>query len=103
MLMLAKGHLCWYTSQNFGRSEMKKAIIVTCIVLSGLIILDSMNAGHAVMMFLLAGIVPGTAIVLSPNDMMSLFALLIGFVLARVTNSIIMQIRTTHRQILLNA
>jgi len=98
MLMLAKAYPCWYTSQNFGRSEMKKAIIITCIVLSGLIILDSMNAGHALMMFLLAGMVPGTTIILSPNDMMSLFALLIGFVLARVTNSIIMQIRATERQ-----
>jgi len=67
---------------------MKKAIIFTSLTLSILMILDSVNAGHAVFMFLLAGIIPGTTIVLSPTDMMSLFSLLIGFVLARIVTSV---------------
>jgi len=66
-------------------------------------ILDSLNAGHLLMMFLLAGIIPGTTIVLSPNDMMSLFALLIGFVLARITNAVIIQLRRGNTQMLQNA
>ena len=50
-----------------------------------MLILDSMNAGYAVTMFLLAGIVPGTNIAVSATEMLALFALLIGFVLARVS------------------
>ncbi len=65
---------------------MRKTIIITCLVLSGLIILDSMNTGHALMMLFLAGVIPGTNIAVSGQTMMSFFALLIGFVLARVGN-----------------
>ena len=68
---------------------MKKAIVITCTALSALIILDSMNAGHALVMFLLAGQVPGTNLILSGARMMELFALLMGFVMARVTSYII--------------
>jgi hypothetical protein len=65
---------------------MRKAIIITCLVLSGLIILDSFHAVDALAMLFLAGIIPGTNIVLSGQTMMSFFALLIGFVLARLAN-----------------
>lgn len=101
--MLAKAYPCCYTSQNFARIEMKKAVITLSIVLSGLMILDSMNAPHAVMMFLLAGVIPGTTIVLSPGDMLSVFALLIGFVLARITNTLVLQIRSNSRLLSQNA
>lgn len=68
------------------RRAMKKFITTTCLALSALLILDSMNAGHALTMFYLAGEIPGTQIVLSASTMMELFALLTGFVLARISN-----------------
>ncbi len=57
-------------------------------------ILDSLNAGHALMMFLLAGIIPGTSISLSADVMMQFFALLIGFVLARLVGNATVQFFT---------
>ena len=66
---------------------MKKRITITCLILSALLILDSMNAAHAIVMFYLAGLVPGTNITLSPSTMLQVFALLTGFVLARIGNA----------------
>ena len=76
---------------------MKKAITLICIILSAIIILESFNAWHAVAMFYLAGVIPGTRTALNAETMLSLFALLIGFVLARISNYAILQIasRTT--------
>lgn len=51
-----------------------------------------MNAGHAFMMFLLAGVIPGTSTALSAEVMMEGFALLIGFVMARVSARFILQL-----------
>lgn len=65
-------------------TPMRKAVIITTTILSGLMILDSLHAGHAFMMFLLAGIIPGTTLSLSPTMTLELFALLFGFVLSRV-------------------
>lgn len=64
---------------------MKKSITLICITLSLLLILDSMDAFHALAMFMLAGIIPGTHVVLSASFMLELFALLFGFVVARVS------------------
>lgn len=69
---------------------MKKAITIICIVLSAIIILDSFNAWHMVAMFYIAGEIPGTRTSLNASTMMSLFALLIGFVLARIGNNAIL-------------
>jgi len=86
-LMLALIHLCWYSPNKFnGRNLMKKALIITSLILSGILILDSMNFGHAVMMFLLAGQIPGTSIFISAKVMLEMFALASGFVVARVMN-----------------
>jgi len=71
---------------------MKKAITIICITLSALLVLDTMNAWHAVAMFYLAGDVPGTNITLSANTMLQLFALLIGFVVARIINYVALQV-----------
>lgn len=68
---------------------MKRIITITCITLSALLILDTVNAGHAVVMFYLAGQIPGTNLTLSANAMLQIFALLIGFVLARISNAAI--------------
>jgi hypothetical protein len=65
---------------------MRKKIIIACLILSGLLILDSMNVGHAFMMFFLAGVIPGTNLALSAQTTLELFALLTGFVLARLVS-----------------
>lgn len=69
---------------------MRKVIIITCLTLSGLIILDSLNAGHALMMFLLAGVIPGTNIALSATITLEFFALMTGFVVARLVRTLIL-------------
>lgn len=63
---------------------MKKSITILLLILSGIIILDSLNAGQALFMFLLAGVIPGTDISLSSTTTLALFGGLMGFVLARV-------------------
>ncbi|MFZ3010111.1 MAG: hypothetical protein WA030_03800 [Candidatus Microsaccharimonas sp.] len=68
---------------------MRKTIIITSLILSGLLILDSMSAGHFLMMFLLAGIIPGTNIAISAQNMMEGFALVGGFVIARIMSNLL--------------
>jgi hypothetical protein len=69
---------------------MKKAITITCVILSAIIILDSFNAWHFIAMFYIAGEIPGTHTSINPQTMMSIFALLIGFVLARIGNNAVL-------------
>lgn len=63
---------------------MKKALTLLFTALAILIILDSMNAGHAVAMFLLAGVIPGTNSVLDATRTLEIFLLLSGFTLSRI-------------------
>ena len=63
---------------------MKKTLTIIFTTLSALLILDSMDASHAVAMFLLAGVIPGTNFVLNAERMLELFAALLGFVVARI-------------------
>jgi hypothetical protein len=65
-------------------SQMKQLLTTTFTILSVIIILDSMNFGHALMMFLLAGVIPGTTIVLSGEQMLQLFTTIFGFICARL-------------------
>lgn len=71
---------------------MKKAITTTLLLLSAVIILDSFYVWHAVAMFYLAGEIPGTRASISPGTMMSVFALLTGFVLARIGNKAVLSL-----------
>lgn len=71
---------------------MKKIITIICLTLSTIIILDSFNAWHAIAMFYFAGVIPGTRTSVSPGIMLSIFALLIGFVLARVGNKAVLSL-----------
>ena len=64
---------------------MKKKLTIIFTILSGILILDSMNVGHDLAFFFLAGIIPGTNIVLNADRMLEVFTLLLGFVLARVS------------------
>lgn len=71
---------------------MRKSLTVIFTILSGLIILDSLQFGHAIAMFLLAGVIPGTNLVLSPTVTLELFALLIGFVMSRIVIGVMRQV-----------
>lgn len=82
--MLAIGVRSAYILVNL-EVTMKKTFAIIFTVLSLILILDSMNAGYAITMFLLAGVIPGTNIAISAVQMLELFALLIGFVLARIS------------------
>lgn len=75
---------------------MKNFIIAACLALSLIIILDTVDAGHALVMFVLAGIIPGTNIILGADQTLELFALLIGFTLSRITLFVLRQ--TTERR-----
>jgi hypothetical protein len=68
---------------------MKKALTILFVSLSAILILDSLNAVHALMMFVLAGVIPGTNIALSADRTLEIFTLLIGFTLSRVTLNLI--------------
>lgn len=91
--MLALPVLTEYIQFNL-RGLMKKSIITVCIIFSALLILDSMNAGHALTMFLLAGIVPGTNMIVSANTMLSAIAALLGFIVARTSISFVKEYLT---------
>lgn len=67
-------------------NKTSKTIVTICLVLSGLIILDTINFGQMLMMFFLAGIIPGTHFALSASSMMELYAVLAGFVVGRITS-----------------
>jgi len=69
---------------------MKKVFTIVFVLLSAVIILDSFNAWHALVMFYVAGEIPGTRTSLSASTMLSIFALLIGFVVARIGNKAVM-------------
>ena len=73
---------------------MKKALTITFTALSVIIILDSLNAGHAIVMFILAGIIPGTNTAISAANMLEVFTLLIGFTLSRVTLNLLRHLPT---------
>jgi len=68
---------------------MKKTSAIILTIFSLLLILDSFNFGHALMMFYLAGVVPGTNIILDGAQMLELFAVIAGFIVARIMNSIV--------------
>lgn len=82
--MLALPVLTEYIQFNL-RGCMKKTFTIIFIVFSALLILDSMNAGHALTMFILAGIVPGTNIIVNANTMLTSIAGVLGFIVARTS------------------
>ena len=66
---------------------MRKVIITTSLVFSALIILDSLNLGHALMMFLVAGQIPGTKFALDATTMLWLSMGALGFIVGRLSSS----------------
>lgn len=63
---------------------MKKNLAIIFTIFSALLILDSINFSQALMMFLLAGVIPGTSIVIDGAQMLEFCALVFGFIVARV-------------------
>ena len=84
---------------------MKKLITIICIILSAIIILDTFDAWHAIAMFYLAGEIPGTRRSISAETMLEFFALLLGFVVARIGNRVVLSLaqsisfRRTHNKL----
>jgi len=64
---------------------MKKSIIIVSLVGALLIILDSLDATNSLMLFLLAGVIPGTNLSISPVDMMAATATAMTIVILRIT------------------
>jgi len=71
---------------------MKRTLITLLVIASMLLILDSINFSHALMMFLLAGVIPGTNIAIDGAQMLTLIALVVGFTLGRLTASFVKSI-----------
>ncbi len=72
------------SSREITEIAMRKTIITICLVLSGIIILDSFHVPHALAMFWLAGIIPGTNLVVDAGHTLMLFSLASGFVVSRL-------------------
>lgn len=62
---------------------MKKTLIIVLTSLSVLMILDTNNAGHALAMFLLGGVIPGTNIVIDAGGMLAVICAVFGFIATR--------------------
>ncbi|MDB5167248.1 MAG: hypothetical protein JWN26_393 [Candidatus Saccharibacteria bacterium] len=63
---------------------MKKSIIIICTVGALMLILDSMNAADSLLLFLFAGIIPGTNLLIAPVDMMAATATAITIIILRL-------------------
>ncbi len=64
---------------------MQKFIINLCLIGSAIIFLDTINFGQQLALFVFAGILPGTNIVISPIDMMAATATAITVIILRIT------------------
>ncbi len=64
---------------------MRKLIITLCLIGSGVIFLDTINFSQQLILFVFAGIVPGTNIVISPIDFMAATATAITVIILRIT------------------
>jgi hypothetical protein len=60
---------------------MKKAAIITTAILGTVLILNLTQFGYSLVLFLLAGIIPGTDISFTPTQMMVLMTILGGMVI----------------------
>lgn len=78
-------------------ATQKKSIIITCLVLSGIMIIDGFNIGHALTMLLIAGIIPGTNIAIEASSMLNIYLVVVGFLAARGTNYVVLRILTRYQ------
>lgn len=59
------------------------------VLLSGVLIMDTVDAGHAITMLLLIGVIPGTNISIDADRMLEYILLLTGLTLSRVTTGLL--------------
>lgn len=59
---------------------MKKAAVITIVLVGSVYILNLTQFGYSLVLFLLAGIIPGTNISFTPTQMMVLMTILGGMV-----------------------
>lgn len=88
MLLIVAVDLAWWyiLSRYEARShKLRKFIITVCNIGSILIILDSIQAGHSLVLFLFVGLIPGTNTYLSPIDMMAAMATAMTVIILRAT------------------
>lgn len=71
---------------------MKTTATNLFLILSTVIILDAFNAGHALMLFLLAGIIPGTSLAVSADFALALILGLFGVFFGRATWALILSV-----------
>lgn len=64
---------------------MKRLLISLCLIGSAVILFDTINFSQQVILFVFAGILPGTNIVISPIDMMAASATAITVIILRIT------------------
>lgn len=62
---------------------VKKVIVIACLVASLLIFLATIDIVHALVMFLMAGVIPGTNIALSATQMLVIMVVLTGLAIYR--------------------
>lgn len=77
---------------------MRTTIISLSLILSALLILDSMNAGYAMMMFVIAGQIPGTTTVIDATSMLFVLVLAVGIVAGRLTGRLILLVDVFNRK-----
>lgn len=76
---------------------MKKTITITSLILSAMLILDSMNAGSALVLFIIAGQIPGTQLSIDAGSMLFVLMLLSGIVAGRLTSKLFATMAQTSR------
>ncbi len=64
---------------------MKRLLISLCLIGSAVIFFDTINFSQLLILFVFAGILPGTNIVISPIDMMAASATAITVIILRIT------------------
>jgi hypothetical protein len=65
--------------------EMKRFITYICLLGALLLILDSFDAVHSLVLFILFGVIPGTNMTIAPIDMMAAIATAITVIVLRLT------------------
>jgi hypothetical protein len=74
---------------------MKKFFTVFFLVSSLLIILNSFNFGYGLVTFFFAGIIPGTTLQLTPEQMLVLYIIAVAFVVIRLKPQLLRKLNLT--------
>lgn len=76
----------------------KNVITTICLIGSALMILDTLNAGDALTYFLLAGVIPGTSIILNSTDLLMMYTIIFGFITARFMMAVLRRFGTIRKR-----